>query len=223
MYSGDYLRAMYLRDVLPVGLGAGSVMAEALLDLTAVGLSAAVGGLVLGRGVVAAAGAAAAALGVGSFWLLGSPLATRSLARWPKIVGLAEAFAALRRKPASLLGAAGLTLLAWLPTVFGVWIALAAVAAPVNLAYVFAVQPIVTLVSFLLITVSGIGARETSMLVLYAGHASAAGVAAIGLLYSAVSAVIMPLICLPFTIHSLHATLQQYPSGQPEARGQPGV
>ncbi len=69
----------------------------------------------------------------------------------------------------------------------------------ISLLDVMTIQPIVTFVSLIPISLWGIGVRESTMVFLYGNSAAAPVILSVGFTYSIVGSLILPLICIPFT------------------------
>ena len=89
------------------------------------------------------------------------------------------------------------TFLNWLSVMFYIALIFYALGSKVPILSITAFQPIVSYASFVPITVSGIGARESVMLFLYGNTVPAPIILSAGLIFSLFSAVLLPLTGLP--------------------------
>lgn len=202
-YSGDFLRAMQLKEDVPLSKGAGGVFLEALLDIFVLALSVFVGALVLKLNVPLFLSACIILGFIVAGYVLDTPFATKYLHRHRLILNFFEAISIVSRKPLAVLLPVLYTFIAWMGTVLFLWCAFRALGEHLELSVVFLLQPLAVLAGLLPVTLSGVGVRESAMMILYAPHASAEIILATGLLYSIFTVVVFPLFCVPWTFASL--------------------
>ena len=91
----------------------------------------------------------------------------------------------------------------WLIIIICVKIFFLAFATDLPLLTILVTQPIAIFLGLIPITFSGVGVRESAMLYLYSSIAKESVILAVGLTYSIVAVIFLPLICLPFLIKIL--------------------
>ena len=213
--TGELVKPWYLsrRHGVPAAVGAGSVLIDISLNLAALLLLALAGWIGLALGSLAAgiaAGAASAAL----FLLLAGPLGRSSLRFLPQGDGEAETvrgqiLLALRNVAAIPPGRLALvfcySLIAEIGEIVNVALIFRAFSAEVEFIHLLAYLPLVAVVARLPISLSGLGVRESLVIVAFGGAAGAlhADLLGIGLLYSFVQSLFPTLAGLPLTLHLL--------------------
>jgi hypothetical protein len=113
------------------------------------------------------------------------------------------AFNALIFNPRLLLPIIATTFVAWFLVILYIKLTFLAFDVNVPLLPIIAFQPLVTLVSLLPITIWGVGTREIAMLILFQGFASGSVILAVGVTYSFVGAVRLPLLFVPLTYKTI--------------------
>ena len=212
--ASDLLRAVLIRDALPLSEGLGSVITEKLFDAQSLFLLAFVGALWSGMPEAAAA----AGIGVIAFWVglatapgilrlvssLGAPRALTD-----RLERLAVPVMRLRRSPGRIAQLVVLSLAAWVLSIAIIGALLWATGADVGWAHVLCVWPMAVLAGVLPFTLSGIGTRDAAFVFLLQALAQqpvASGpVVAATLLYPLVTTWTFAVIGLPFAVHAAHA------------------
>lgn len=177
--GNDFVRALALREEVPMLACTGSVVAERLVDIQTLALLGMVGCGLMGAwewfGVLAA-------IWVG-VWIGIAVVATsfESVIQWPfvqrfesKLRSLFDAFEALRERPAYLAGLIGISGLSWVTgmATIGVLLWMFGVELPVEAIVAF--WPLAVFVGILPLTVGGMGTRDAA----FAGVLTATGTAA---------------------------------------------
>ncbi len=222
--AADLLRAVAIRDLLPVSAGSSSVVAEKLVDVQSLCILGGLGALSVGRWEVAVA-SFTALLGLwGTAWALlegKERLANLpGVRRRPGLVDrLAGAFVALRASPRHYLGLSALSLTSWCVNTGMLMILLCAFGAQVGMGWVFALWPASIVVGMLPLTVAGMGTRDAAFLGLL-GLASSqaidpASVLAATLAYALVGTWFPALLGAPFTL----AAMGRWAGGEAEPTG----
>ncbi|MBD3311250.1 MAG: flippase-like domain-containing protein [Candidatus Magasanikbacteria bacterium] len=201
--SGDFIRAVYTKNKIGLTKGSGIVFMENLLDIYVLTFFALFGSLIKGM------------LGIFliiffivvlSFFLLFilnkinlSKLRLNNKFK-QKIQSFFSIFREFKKNSISFfLKILILTSSAWI-LVIGSFVCLfIAFGIDVPFFEVVFLQPIIIFLGLLPITVSGVGIRESAIIFFYAGYGSAASLMAVGLSYSCFSAIILPLLYLPFS------------------------
>ena len=201
LYSGDFVRSLYIKEHASLTRGSGIVLFESLLDVVVLLLLVFVGSLFSNRWEFAAVSVSVLA---GAFTALFIVDRVRIPHRYLRpVYELIDTLGTLYRRPAFVLKIAGLTLLMWLGTLSFTYGAFLALGVSVTWSTVIMLQPLATLIALLPVSVGGAGTREAAMLVLYAGMIDAAAVVSAGLLYTLLAIIVLPLLCVPLSIHEM--------------------
>jgi len=199
LYGGEFLRTYYLKDKVSMTRHGGVIFAGMVLDVLTLAAISFVGGIILGMkniyifSLLAAVGLIVS-LGLAEILRRRVPFKFKS-----KLDNFFVVFYAAMRNPAVLIKALSFTLAIWFFVLLFIQFVFFALSASVSFSAILAIHPVVTLVSLLPITVWGIGTRETVMILLYAGFAEEPIIFAVGLTYSFVGAVLMPVLFLPLS------------------------
>jgi uncharacterized membrane protein YbhN (UPF0104 family) len=216
--AGDFARAWAVRDRVPLAEGAGSVLAEkvvdALLLLAFVATGAAVAGLWLWCGV------AAGGLALGAIVVALVMRSRARLAALPGLRGRAEtierlfvAFEALRRAPARLGALVALTVVVRVLTFAVTYALFISVGADVSFFDTATLWPAATLAGLAPVTLGGMGTRDAAFLYLLGerGHVTEAAILAATMGYWVVATGSFAVIGLPF----MWRAAWRAPPGQP--------
>jgi hypothetical protein len=199
LYSGDFMRAYYLRDKLSMTKHAGGIFLGIVVDVAVLALFSLTGGILTGEKTAAFFGGAIfflmAAL-CGAMTVLGryAPIFLRD-----KIQAFVYAFRIFIQDIKLLLFTIFLTAGNWFLVAVFVKLAFLAFGVSMPLLAIISFQPIVTLVSMIPVTIWGVGVRESVMLFLFAGLAQGSEIFAVGLTYFFVGGVLLPVLFLPIT------------------------
>jgi uncharacterized membrane protein YbhN (UPF0104 family) len=197
--SGDLIKAYYLRREVPPAVTTGCLLAERALDLGVVAALSLVGSLFFDRLAITLTSAAVLACILAFFAL--APRAAHLPLRpsWHERVGrLLASTRSLLCHPGLLGLALGLTLANWLITILVGAILFDAVGASVPLLYTMAALPPALLAGALPFTTAGLGTRDSALIVLFNGYATAAQSLAVGLLYAFFFRWLLSMLGLPF-------------------------
>lgn len=206
--TNEFLRALAIREHVPLASGAGSVLAEKAVDvfvlLALAGVGAALNGLWLASAVLGAAMLCEVAV-------VGMVMKSRHrLERLPgfrsrkdRVEQLFAAFEALRRAPSKLAALCTVSLAIRLLTVGVTYTMLVAVGARVELLETLTLWPVATLVGLVPVTVAGMGTRDAMFI--YLLHARGALLAESSVLaatvgYSVVAIWAPAIVGLPFML-----------------------
>lgn len=206
----DLLRAVAVRDAVPLEEGVGSVLTEKVFDLHSLCLLVLVGGILVGQ----VRAVAAAALLLVAFWIgffTGPALVRRWVQRFqttPRLeraTALLHAVEGLQRSPRAIITLTILSVSAWLLSTLIIGVLLRATDADLPWSAVLLVWPIAVLAGVLPVTISGLGTRDGTFVFLVRDAVSApidtAPILAATLLYPVVTIWIFALIGLPFLAH----------------------
>lgn len=196
-YSGDFLRALYLKDRLPLADGASIVLLESMIDVFVLLLFVLLSAIFAGWWIYVGIAVFGILLLIMTAYLLQSGIFQHISLFNHYAVRLSEVFRFFHRAPGALLGAEFLTALCWLQiSLFIKLMFLAFGHAEIALTTILTVQPLVTLLALLPVTIGGLGTREGAMLFFYATIAGAPVVLLISLIYSTMSLVMFPMFGL---------------------------
>jgi glycosyltransferase 2 family protein len=201
--SGDLMKAYYLKDRAPVSLVVGSVLAERLMDVLVLLLLALIGCLAFARWALAGlAGGSLAAVLLLIFLLL--RLRRLIPARFaekaePALLSLRS----LAASPGFLGWIVVLTALNWLVSILQMVFSYLALGVHVPLLFAAGALPLAIFVGLLPLTVSGMGTRDSAIIMLFAPFARPDVSLGVGILYSLFGYWIPALIGLPFLQHVL--------------------
>ncbi len=205
-YSGDLLRVLYVGNMVPHTFHLGVIFLEAMMDVA----------VLLSFIVLGAIFFSTTTTGIFLFFLFllallflfhADRIFQKLLNYFPRFKETFVALSLLRKHPRNTMLLFLFTALAWLATIFFIVTLFSAFGVSVGIGYVFFVQPLVTFLSLLPISVGGIGIREGAMIFFYAPFASSATIFLVGAYYSFVSILLFPLFSLPcyfFAMHRLH-------------------
>lgn len=201
--SGDFMRVYYLKGKVPMAKHAGGIFLGMLGDVALLAILAMVGGVLLGEKVAYLSGITTLLLIITLYaltFIIGRnvPLKLRD-----KVQNFIFAFDALVKQSRFVYPIMASTVLNWFLVL--IYIKLTFLAFNFNMPFlsIVAFVPIVTLVSFLPITVWGVGTRETAMLILFSGLAPGPVILAVGVTYSFIGAMLLPLLLVPLTYKTI--------------------
>lgn len=197
--SGDLLKAYYLRREVPAAVTMGTVLAERMVDVAVWGVVAMIGSMLFSHlGIIAFS--AAVLGGVLAFFLL-APQARRLPLKhsWlERIDRLLSSTYALFRLPRLLATTIGLTVVNCLVTVLVTAILFDAVGARVPFFYTLAGLPPAMFAGLLPFTIGGMGTRDSVLILLFEGYATAAQALSVGILYAFLFRWLLSCLGLPF-------------------------
>ncbi len=205
-YTGDFLRSYFLREHVPVRMHLGIIFLEAIFDVVTLLCIAIIGSMVIGNSTYAIVSSICLFAILGVLFLIYTmpPLIPEKFRGY-----FTECIEILRitfQNPHRMIPTLGLTFLASILSPLYVYILFMSSGASLSLYTVFAVQPIVMVVTLIPISLWGLGIRESAMLFLYSGVASGI-VVSVGLLYTLIGSILIPLLCIPFTYTIIRDTL----------------
>ncbi len=181
--TGDFFKAWYLRDEVPVPRVLGSVLAERLLDVLVLLLLATLGMAAYAKYSFAAVTGGAFLVGIASV----AVLARVSLPvpdKWrAKLDGLLASLRLLARSPQLLAEVSVFTAANWLASVAQLLLFYLALDVSIPPLYAVGALPLAIFVGLLPVTLSGMGTRDSALIFLFAPYASAETTFGVGLLY----------------------------------------
>ncbi|MCC7142111.1 MAG: flippase-like domain-containing protein [Candidatus Eisenbacteria bacterium] len=201
--TGDFVKALYLRDRVPVPLVLGSVLAERSLDVLILLLLAALGSALHAqwRYAILAGGAFLAGFGAILALLrfrLPVPKKFES-----KVEPMLRALRLILQSPALLGSVVLYTVLNWFASIAQLVLCYQALGTPVPLLYAMGALPLAIFAGLLPVTLSGMGTRDSALIFLFLPYASHDVSLGVGLLYSLFGYWIPAVIGLPFLKRAL--------------------
>lgn len=214
--AGDLLRSVFLRDRVEIWKGMGIILTERLIDVSVLATMALVGSLVTELRAVTFAALAVLGLVVGVFVAaslrIRLPLGERLRS---KLDQLFEGARSLGKKPAWLAAVAAASALLWATNIIIATICFHALGTPVDLVNVVAAMPIAIFVGLVPVTLSGMGTRDSALVVLLADIAPRATCLSVGLIYSLLLYWMLALVGLPLLRSVLKASSHPRIPGAP--------
>ncbi len=197
--SGDLIKIIFLKDRLPYGQTAGLLIAERLIDVAILSLSAAGGGVLLGLPLIAITGSAIFGGVLLALAFLSFGLAKMLPKRFQTVGGdVILASKRLFSSPVGFILIVIITLTNWFASYLQTWLCYQSLHADVTLAYVCAALPIAIFVGLLPITTAGMGTRDGAMIYLFQNFTAYETNLAVGVLYSIFGYWLLALVGMPF-------------------------
>ena len=202
--TGDLLKAVSLRRKIEPMVVAGSVLTERALDLLVLAVFALMGGLFF-RDLRIVTVAATVILGV-----IAAVMIARLDIKLPigqklqgKLKELLHSIRVLGTQPITLVAILVLTAANWFASIVQTKLLLDGVGASVPLGFTAAALPVAIFVGLLPITFGGMGTRDSAMVGLFAGFATAPQALAVGLLYSFFGYWLLAIVGIPLVKKAL--------------------
>lgn len=199
-FSGDFARALMMRSMVPISSGSGVIFLEGLLDISVLMLSVIVGAFWTGRWLLTAFSVMFLIMLALSIYALNIDKMRTALSKYRKINNFLLALSLIYKNPFWAMKLLFYTFCAWLGTILFFKFAFLSFGTEIPFSTLFLLQPIAVLATLLPITISGVGVRESAMLVLYVPIVTASSTLLAGLAYSFATVIIFPILCLPFTV-----------------------
>lgn len=197
--SGDLIKILFLRNVMPYAQTTGVILAERLVDVIALCLYAAVWGWIY-RFPGAVWMALIILAGVILFLLLAASRLVRLLPLRYRDFAV-HALSASTRMCLNLRSFSAIlfvSFLNWFLSFTQTWLCYRALHAEVPLTYIMAVLPIAIFIGLVPITLSGMGTRDSAVIVLFQNYAPSETSLSVGILYSIFGYWILSLLGIPF-------------------------
>ena len=202
--AGDLLKVVSLRREIGPMVVAGSVLTERALDLLMLAVFALIGGLffsdlrivTVAAIVISGVSAAAMVARLDIEMPLGQKLQS-------KLKELLHSIRVLGTQPITLVAILVLTAANWLASIVQTKLLFDGVGASVPLVFTAAALPVGIFVGLLPITFGGMGTRDSAMVVLFAGFATAPQALAVGLLYSFFGYWLLAIVGIPLVKKAL--------------------
>ncbi len=195
--AGDLIRAYYLKDKIPAAQVAGSVVTERFIDISILAFYSFAGALFFKNWMI---------LGISLSIILLVPLLflvinriRLPLGKWQERVnGFLRVSKIFIREPQKLLPILFYGAILWLSVVGMAKILFLALGASIPLFYVAAAFPMAIFISFLPLTIAGMGTRDSAIIYFFSSWASPSASLGVGLLYSLFAYWFVALLGLPF-------------------------
>ncbi|MBD3266861.1 flippase-like domain-containing protein [bacterium] len=183
--SGDLIKLLFLKNVLPYSKTTGVILAERLMDVLALCTFSIVLGIQYGF-YKASLFSGAMLVGVaGLVFLLETPLIRLVPARWTWLMeNVFEATKYMFRNGRNFFSLLCISLLNWFMTFMQTWLCYQAFGYAVPLAYIMAALPIAIFIGLIPVTLSGMGTRDWAIIELFGQFAPKEANLAVGILYS---------------------------------------
>ncbi len=194
--SGEFIRAFYLKDDVPANKNASIILIEAMLDFLILSVLALVGGIFL-KIKIAIIASSIVILSMIALSFLAIKFQNKKICQ-NKILKILEPANLILKQPKKLIKITLITLLLWFLIIIVIKLLFTALGVDIPLLLVITIQPIVIFIGLLPITFSGIGVRESAMLIFYSELTSKTIILSVGILYSFFAAIVLPLLCFPF-------------------------
>jgi uncharacterized membrane protein YbhN (UPF0104 family) len=206
--SNDLLRAVAVRDVVPLAVGTGSILGEKAIDVLVLLSYAAVGAAFSGLWPLVAVTVAALAAAITVLTLVATRRGWLESLPWlrkrPQLVEeLFDALSSLRRAPLRIAAITGASMSIRILTVAVIHALLAAVGAEVSLVQTLLLWPTAVLAGLAPLTLGGMGTRDATFIALLAAqgtHVDPAVVLAATMGYSFIAMGSFAILGLPFMV-----------------------
>ncbi|TSD02422.1 MAG: hypothetical protein Athens071424_68 [Parcubacteria group bacterium Athens0714_24] len=196
--SGSFVRAFYFKDKIPVSKNMGIIFLENMLDFMLVSFFVLLGGLILKIKIAVIMGTVVFLSGL-CFLIFIPKIKLTINEKWKnKLANFSDVSMILHGAPGFFFLIIFYTFLAWLLVLTCFKFLFLAFGIKISFLYIITSQPIVILLGLIPITISGVGARESIMVYLYHQFAPVSSIVAVGLSYSFLAVILLPLLCLPF-------------------------
>lgn len=197
--SGDFLRSVHLRGVVPLSKGMGLVFFEIVIDILFLALSAVIGGLILGNYIAVLIGFCVI-FGFMIFMFIINKIIIYFPEKYKiKINNFLNVFYLVYKNPKDFFAVLGISLLTLIILLTYFKFSFFIFGEKINFLVIFTFYPLVNFFSLIPVSVYGIGIRESSMLYFFSQFVSGKSILAVSLVYSFLGAILIPLICFPFT------------------------
>lgn len=223
--ASDLLRAVVIRDKLPIAEGSSSVVAEKLVDVQSLCILATLGSLWAQQWFLAFLTFCMLV----AEWIVALLLLRyhKTIASWPvlnkaehKIVRLFKAFEALQRRPGHFVLLSCASLFSWLLALGILSMLLLSFGVSFHPMHVVALWPVSIFVGMLPLTVAGVGTRDAAFLALFqltsASPIDETPVLAATLSYAIITAWLPAVLGLPWMLLSMKTMFQEDQSKTPD-------
>lgn len=207
--SGDLIKILFLKNVLPYAKTTGIIIAERMMDVVALCLYGTCAGLIYGF-TQATGFTISLLIGVFLFFALAaSPLVEWAPVKWRNLIlDILEASKAIYSNFWTFSGILLITLVNWFCSFLQTWCCYKAFSTDVPLLYIAAALPIAIFIGLIPITLSGMGTRDSAVIFLFKEYASYETNLAVGILYSIFGYWLLALFGIPFMKAALGGSIK---------------
>ncbi len=207
--SGDLIKVLFLKNVMPYTKTTGVIIAERMMDLIALSLYGMIGGIFLGNYFFSLITGAILAGVIIFFVLAASPAVNLIPEKFRDfILEILEASKQIYLHLGTFIGLLLITLINWFCSFLQTWCCFSAFHAEVPLFYIAASLPIAIFVGLIPVTVSGMGTRDSAMIYLFSGFAPYETNLAVGILYSLFGYWLLAVMGIPFMRSALGGSIK---------------
>lgn len=189
--SGDLMRAYFSKEKIKPSLNIGVIIFERMLDFFILAIFATVFGAITGNKIAVITGIVTSACLIILF-VLGNKI------KIEKVKNFLQIFKTILKHPYTLAMAICCTLLLWFVIIGYIKLIFLALGTNITFTQILATQPLIIFLSLAPISLSGIGIRESAMVLFYAGLAPEQTIFIVGLTYSLFGGIILPIFGIPF-------------------------
>ncbi len=206
--GGEFARAYYLKDKVPLAKHAGLIFMGIVLDMAAVAMLAALAGVIVGEITSILFGTFSLLFVVGFLYFAKKFKIGRVKAWQIKIENFFYIFKKFLSRPKLLFLIILYTFFIWFFVMIFIKTVFLAFGFNMPFLQIIAIHSVVTVISLLPVSIWGIGTRETVMLYLYSGLAPSPVILSVGLTQSVVGTIILPLIFIPLTYKTIKGIMK---------------
>ena len=207
--SGDLIKVLFLKNVLPYAKTTGVIIAERLMDVVALCLYGTVFGLIY-EFYRACLFTGSLLVGVIFFFMIAaSPLIHWIPSKWKTLVlDILAASKSIYRNAWVFFSILAITLLNWFCSFMQTWCCYQAFHVDVPIPFIIAALPIAIFIGLIPVTLSGMGTRDSAVIYLFRPYASYEINLAVGILYSIFGYWLLALFGIPFMKSALGGSIK---------------
>lgn len=197
--SGDLVKILFLKNCLPYSKTTGMIIAERLMDVTVLCSYAIFLGPVYGFWQTSLVALGLLLILCGGFIFMKTPLARLIPDKYSILTdNILEAAAKIFQQKSTFFGVFIITATNWFMSFVQTWLCYKAFQADVPLLFIMAALPIAIFIGLIPVTISGMGTRDSAIIMLFSGYATKEICLAVGIMYSIFGYWLLTLIGLPF-------------------------
>lgn len=207
--SGDLIKVLFLKNVLPYAKTTGVIVAERMMDVVALCLIGILAGWFYGfKQSIVLMGILLSGV-VLFFAAAASPLVNYAPEKWKALgIDILEASKSIYLNVWTFAGILAITLINWFCSLLQTWLCYKALNADIPLFYIAAALPIAIFIGLIPITLSGMGTRDSALIYLFHHYAPYETNLAVGILYSIFGYWLLSLMGLPFVKAALGGSIK---------------
>lgn len=197
--SGDLVKVLFLKDILPYSLTTGVILAERIMDILVLALYLILGGVLFKFTASILAGFAIFAGFLLAVLVIRSPLIRLIPQKiQPLFTNLLQASIRIYSDPRTLVLVLLITAMNWFLSILQTWLCYKALNIDIPFVYMAAALPLAIFIGLIPVTISGMGIRDLAMIRLFEPYAPFEANLAVGILYSILGYWFLTLLGLPF-------------------------